>query len=112
MLTVQEKALEQAAKTWRDLVPADVVHAFSTTTWVLIGSIVLLLFVLACCRIFAKAGFPAATGLLMFLPGINLFLFLFFAFWPWPREREIRVLRRVHRTLHDAHGERIERGAA
>jgi hypothetical protein len=39
-------------------------------------------------RIFRKAGYSRAAGLLMFVPPINIFMFLLFAYHDWPIERE------------------------
>ncbi len=38
-------------------------------------------------RIFRRAGYSPAAGLLMFLPPINIFMFLLFAYQEWPVER-------------------------
>lgn len=43
-------------------------------------------------RIFAKAGYPAWYGLVVFLPGANVIAVLYFAFAQWPIEREMREL--------------------
>lgn len=45
--------------------------------------------VVAFCRIFRKAGYPWALGLLMFVPILNLILFFVLAFKRWPQERRI-----------------------
>jgi hypothetical protein len=46
-----------------------------------------LLPVLAWWKIFSKAGYPAALGLTMLIPGVSLFVLLWFAFSTWPIER-------------------------
>jgi hypothetical protein len=44
-------------------------------------------------RIFAKAGYSGALGLLMFVPLANLIVLLVLAFGTWPIEEEVRRLR-------------------
>ena len=72
----------------------------------------LLAFALAWCRIFAKAGFHAALGLLMLVPGLNLPVFLVLAFGAWPHQRELRALRRVQAASRDADRALARRPAA
>ena len=47
----------------------------------------ILLPVLAWWKISSKAGYPAALGLAMLIPGVSLFVLLWFAFSTWPIER-------------------------
>lgn len=63
-----------------------------------VGGVAVLVFVLAWCRIFARAGFHAGLGLLMVVPGVNLVMVLVLGFAGWPRERELKALRRVQRA--------------
>jgi len=44
-------------------------------------------------KIFAKAGYPGALGLLMFIPIVNLVLLCVLAFGHWPIERELERLK-------------------
>jgi len=46
--------------------------------------------ILILCKIFAKAGYHWATGLLGLVPLINLFLPFYLAFADWPVRRELR----------------------
>lgn len=47
------------------------------------------------CKIFAKAGFHWAMGLLMFIPVANFIALLILAFCEWPIQRELRALRQA-----------------
>lgn len=47
------------------------------------------------CKIFAKAGFHWALGLLMFVPIVNLIAILVLAFSEWPIERKLRDYRQA-----------------
>ncbi len=44
-------------------------------------------------KIFAKAGYSGAMGLLMFIPLVNLIMLLILAFGEWPIHRELQQLR-------------------
>ena len=44
-------------------------------------------------RIFSKAGYSWALGLLMFIPIANLVMFLVLAFSDWPIMKELRALK-------------------
>ena len=68
----------------------------------LVGLALVLVYVLAWWRVFARAGFPGALAWLMLVPPIALGLWLFLAFAPWPSRRELRALRRVQRVVHQA----------
>ena len=61
-----------------------------------------LLYVLAWCRVFARAGHHAVLGLFMLLPGVNFFMLMVLAFASWPRERELHALRKVQKASRDA----------
>ena len=64
---------------------------------VIIGLLVLLvaviITVIAFCKIFAKAGYCWALGLLMLVPIANLVMFLVLAFSEWPILKELRALK-------------------
>jgi hypothetical protein len=47
----------------------------------------------AICKIFSKAGYSWALGLLMFVPVVNIIMFLVLAFSDWPISKEIRQLK-------------------
>ncbi len=79
------------------------VRAFAgTTTGVAVLAALVLLGTLAWCRVFAKAGFHGATGVLMWIPVVNLVLFGWLAFGPWPARREARQLRKMQRRVQRA----------
>jgi hypothetical protein len=63
---------------------------------------------LAFCRIFAKAGFRPATGLLMLVPGVNVVMILVLAFLPWPIRREARHLRKIEKVVHRSDKQRAK----
>jgi len=58
-----------------------------------LGLIVVGLVVFAFWKLFQKAGFNGALGLLMLVPGVNLAAMLFLAFAEWPALRELEQLR-------------------
>jgi heme/copper-type cytochrome/quinol oxidase subunit 2 len=60
----------------------------------LVISLVLLVFaVIVWWKIFSKAGYSGAMGLLMFVPIANLIVLLMLAFAEWPILRELKALR-------------------
>jgi len=67
----------------------------------LVGGCFLLLLALAVaavmawvyCRIFSKAGYPWALGLLMLVPIANIIMPFVLAFGDWPIQKELRQLR-------------------
>jgi hypothetical protein len=60
---------------------------------VLLSLGVIVLTILVYCKIFAKAGFPWALGLLQLLPVVNLVMLIYLAFAEWPVQRELRQLK-------------------
>ena len=62
----------------------------------------LLLYVIASCRIFARAGFNPALGILMLAPGVNVLLLLWFGFTSWPTTSELGRLRRLDDAVSTA----------
>ena len=52
--------------------------------------------ILAFCKIFSKAGFSWALGLLMLVPIANIIMFFFLAFADWPIQRELRSYKQQH----------------
>lgn len=73
------------------------------------GLIVLLVVALSCCRIYSKAGYHGALGLLMLVPGINVLMLVALAFGRWPIEKQARELRKVSRVV--ARSQRHSRAA-
>lgn len=59
---------------------------------------ILALVVVVYCRIFGKAGYPWALGLLMFVPIANIVMILILAFGDWPILKELRALKRVNQA--------------
>jgi hypothetical protein len=53
-------------------------------------------------KIFAKAGYGGAFGLLMLVPLVNLVMILILAFGKWPVLREVEELRRQLNSAHQA----------
>jgi hypothetical protein len=60
---------------------------------VFLGLIVNLISILVFCKIFAKAGYHWAFGLLTLVPIVNACLPFFLAFADWPARKELRDLR-------------------
>ena len=60
---------------------------------VLASALGTILVVWAYCRIFSKAGFSWAMGLLMLVPLANVLVPFILAFSDWPIQREVRVLK-------------------
>ena len=79
--------------------------------WQGVAGIVAALFVLAALRVCSKAGYHPLSGLLLLVPGVNLFIFLFMAFSRWPIEREVRELRGVQSKARRVDQERLRRAA-
>ncbi len=98
--------MKQAFETLRE----DATVFFGTTLGAIVLIAALLLFALAWCRIFARAGFKASTGVFMLVPVVNVGLFLWLAFAPWPARRQTRDFERVQRVVHraDKHKKRVE----
>src|SRR5947199_4253439 len=59
----------------------------------IIGLAVTIFFAIVYWKIFAKAGYSGAMGLLMFVPIANLIVLCILAFGEWPIYRELRALR-------------------
>jgi hypothetical protein len=56
----------------------------------LIGLIIFVVQALIFCKIFSKAGYCWALGLLMFVPIANIVMLFVLAFAEWPIQRELR----------------------
>lgn len=75
----------------------------------------MLVYALGWVRVFRRAGFRAATGVYMLIPGVNVALFLWLAFAPWPTQRKLRHLGKMQRRVdraHRKHERAVERDAA
>ena len=60
---------------------------------ILIGLIVVIIKVLIFCKIFSKAGYCWALGLLMLVPIANIIMPFVLAFANWPIQKELRLLK-------------------
>ena len=58
-----------------------------------VGLIVTIITAWAYCRIFSKAGYCWALGLLMFVPIANIIMPFILAFGEWPIEKELKLLK-------------------
>lgn len=61
--------------------------------WVIIMLLMIVFAVIVWWKIFSKAGYSGAMGLLMFVPVANLIVLCILAFGEWPILRELSVLR-------------------
>jgi hypothetical protein len=52
--------------------------------------------IVAFCKIFSKAGYSWALGLLMLVPIANIIITLYLAFAAWPIERELLSYKQQH----------------
>jgi hypothetical protein len=60
----------------------------------LFALIIAVIQIVAFCKIFSKAGYSWALGLLMLVPIANIIITLYLAFAEWPIERELLSYRR------------------
>jgi hypothetical protein len=60
---------------------------------ILMGLIVVVIKVLIFCKIFSKAGYCWALGLLMLVPIANIIMPFVLAFADWPIQKELRLLK-------------------
>jgi hypothetical protein len=74
-----------------------------------VGLAVLVLAIICWWKIFEKAGYGGAMGLLMAVPIVNLVMFLVLAFGEWPVVQEMRRLRRDLHDQDEYGGRRYER---
>jgi len=61
--------------------------------WIIFVAAMVALSIVIWWKIFAKAGYSGALGLLMFVPIANLVMMLVLAFGEWPIHREMAQLR-------------------
>jgi len=61
---------------------------------ILMGLIVLVIKILIYCRIFSKAGYCWALGLLMLVPIANIIMPFVLAFGDWPIQKELRLMKK------------------
>jgi len=60
---------------------------------ILMGLIVIIIKVLIFCKIFSKAGYCWALGLLMLVPIANIIMPFVLAFGDWPIQKELRLFK-------------------
>lgn len=72
--------------------PSPVFWILLTAFVVFVAMVVIAIKVLIFCKIFSKAGYSWALGLLMLVPVANIIMFFFLAFADWPIRRELRRL--------------------
>jgi uncharacterized membrane protein len=68
----------------------------------LVGLILTIAIIWIYCRIFAKAGYCWALGLLMLVPIVNIIMLCVLAMGDWPVLRELRQLRQQGETNKSA----------
>jgi hypothetical protein len=66
------------------------------TFGVLIALGIVMVKALVCCKIFARAGYCWALGLLMFVPIANIIMAFVLVFSEWPIQRRLWRLEQVH----------------
>ena len=66
---------------------------FLVTFIIFVSLIALAIKLLIICKIFSKAGYSWALGLLMLLPIVNIIMAFFLAFADWPISKELRRLK-------------------
>ena len=66
---------------------------FGILVFLLVFLIVTAIKLLIFCKIFSKAGFCWAFGLLMLIPIANIIMAFFLAFADWPVQKELRLLK-------------------
>jgi hypothetical protein len=86
---------EFALESLNNIGPAVVV--FIVLAILLVSVLGTVLLVWAYCRIFSKAGFSWAMGLLMLVPLVNAFIPFILAFSDWPVQRELKTLKEQSR---------------
>ena len=63
---------------------------------VLIAMVVAAIKAIIFCKIFSKAGYPWALGLLMMVPIADIIMAFVLAFGAWPIERQLQTLQQRH----------------
>lgn len=65
---------------------------------ILLGLIVAIIIALIFCRIFSKAGYSWALGLLMLVPIANIIMPFVLAFGDWPIQKKLRQLKQQQKN--------------
>jgi len=77
-----------------------VLIAFAALFIALLILISVALTLLIWCKLFSKAGYSWALGLLMLLPIVSIIMPFFLAFAEWPIRRELRQLKQQRPDVH------------
>ena len=72
---------------------APVVGGILVMFGIFVGLIILVIEILAFCKIFSKAGYSWAFGLLTLVPFGTVIMILILAFSDWPIHKELRTLK-------------------
>lgn len=62
---------------------------FAMIVWL----VTIVITIVVSCKIFSKAGYSWALGLLMLIPIVNFIMMLVLAFSEWPIQKEIKALK-------------------
>ena len=74
----------------------EAIGAFAGCFMLVIWLAIVVFTVIVQCKIFSKAGYHWAMGLLMLVPIANLIMLCILAFGQWPIHRELEALRQSH----------------
>ena len=74
--------------------PNETFALFGGCVAIVIWLAIIIFTVIIQCKIFSKAGYHWAMGLLMLIPIANLIMLCILAFGQWPIQRELEALRR------------------
>jgi uncharacterized membrane protein YhaH (DUF805 family) len=95
--------MESCSCVWAQRCP-EVTPALAIVLAFLVAFVVLVIVaikLLICCKIFSKAGYSWALGLLMLIPIVNIIMAFFLAFANWPVQKELRRLKQQQQTPQD-----------
>ena len=72
--------------------PEQAVPVIFSCVFIFIGLALCILQVVVFCKIYARAGYSWAMGLLMLIPVVNFVMMLILAFSEWPIQKQVRQL--------------------
>lgn len=78
--------------------PNETIAIFTGCIAMLIWLVMIVLTAIVFCKIFSKAGYHWAMGLLMLIPIGNLIMLCILAFGQWPIHRELQALKHSQMT--------------
>lgn len=76
---------------WPEMAPIFIILFITLILFVVLMALIIK--VLIFCKIFSKAGYCWALGLLVILPVIDIIMVFFLAFADWPISKEVRKLK-------------------